>query len=98
MKVLILGGTTEARELAEALHARGDDVTTSLAGRTPQPAELPGTVRIGSSDTNGFDAVVDATHPFATRISEKTHGALRLARPGWSEQAGHVWGESVAAG
>jgi precorrin-6A/cobalt-precorrin-6A reductase len=97
MKVLILGGTTEARELAEALHARGDDVTTSLAGRTPRPADLPGTVRIGSSDTSGFDAVVDATHPFATRISEKTYGALRLERPGWSGEAGDLWVQSVAA-
>ena len=96
MRVLILGGTTEARELAEALHARGDEVTTSLAGRT-EPADLPGTTRIGSSDTSGFDAVVDATHPFATRISEKARGALRLERPGWSRQPGDVWVESVAA-
>jgi precorrin-6A/cobalt-precorrin-6A reductase len=96
MRVLILGGTTEARELAEALHANGDDVTTSLAGRT-RPGDLPGTIRIGSSDTSGFDAVVDATHPFATRISEKTSGALRLERPGWSEQPGDIWVESVAA-
>ena len=96
MRVLILGGTTEARELAEALHARGDEVTTSLAGRT-EPADLPGTTRIGSSDTSGFDAVVDATHPFATRISEKAHGALRLERPGWDPRPGDVWVESVAA-
>jgi precorrin-6A/cobalt-precorrin-6A reductase len=96
MKVLILGGTTEARELAEALHARGDDVTTSLAGRT-RPGDLPGTVRIGSSDTRGFDAVVDATHPFATRISQKTSGALRLERPGWTEQPGDIWVQSVSA-
>jgi precorrin-6A/cobalt-precorrin-6A reductase len=96
MRVLILGGTTEARELAEALHAAGDEVTTSLAGRT-EPAALPGTTRIGSSDTSGFDAVVDATHPFATRISDKIEGALRLERPGWDPQPGDVWVESVAA-
>ena len=37
--VLILGGTTEARQLAEKLAARGDlDVTLSLAGRTRAPA------------------------------------------------------------
>ena len=97
MKILILGGTTEARELAEALHARGDEVTTSLAGRTQRPAALPGTVRVGSSDTSGFDAVVDATHPFATRISEKTPGALRLERPGWSERPGDIWVDSIEA-
>jgi precorrin-6A/cobalt-precorrin-6A reductase len=94
MRVLILGGTTEARELAEALHARGDEVTTSLAGRT-QPADLPGRTRIGSSDLGGFDAVVDATHPFATRISEKAKGALRLERPGWEPRPGEIWVDSV---
>jgi precorrin-6A/cobalt-precorrin-6A reductase len=96
MRVLILGGTTEARELAEALHARGDEVTTSLAGRTREP-DLPGTVRIGSSNLDGFDAVVDATHPFATRISEKAQGALRLERPGWEPQPGDIWVRSVEA-
>jgi precorrin-6A/cobalt-precorrin-6A reductase len=96
MRVLILGGTTEARELAEALHARGDEVTTSLAGRT-QPGPLPGTVRVGSSDTGGFDAVVDATHPFATRISEKAEGALRLERPGWAPRPGDVWVDDLQA-
>jgi precorrin-6A/cobalt-precorrin-6A reductase len=96
MKVLILGGTTEARELAEALHARGDDVTTSLAGRTT-PRALPGTTRIGSSDLTGFDAVVDATHPFATRISDKAAGALRLERPGWKPHPGDLWVESSEA-
>jgi precorrin-6A/cobalt-precorrin-6A reductase len=96
MRVLILGGTTEARELAEALHALGDEVTTSLAGRT-EPAELPGTTRIGSSDTSGFDAVVDATHPFAARISDKVQGALRLERRGWDPQPGDVWVDSVRA-
>ena len=96
MRVLILGGTTEARELAEALHARGDEVTTSLAGRTPAP-DLAGTVRVGSSDLSGFDVVVDATHPFATRISDKARGALRLERPGWEPRAGDIWVDSVSA-
>jgi precorrin-6A/cobalt-precorrin-6A reductase len=96
MRVLILGGTTEARELAEALHARGDEVTTSLAGRT-RPGRLPGATRIGSSDLRGFDAVVDATHPFATRISEKAAGALRLERPGWDPQPGDIWVDSIEA-
>jgi precorrin-6A/cobalt-precorrin-6A reductase len=96
MRVLILGGTTEARALAEALNARGDEVTTSLAGRT-EPAALPGVTRIGNSDLTGFDAVVDATHPFATRISEKAHGALRLERPGWDPQPGEIWVDSVTA-
>jgi precorrin-6A/cobalt-precorrin-6A reductase len=96
MRVLILGGTTEARELAEALHARGDEVTTSLAGRTGRP-DLPGTVRMGNSDLDGFDAVVDATHPFATRISDKARGALRLERPGWDPRPGDVWVNDIQA-
>jgi precorrin-6A/cobalt-precorrin-6A reductase len=94
MRVLILGGTTEARELAQALHDRGDEVTTSLAGRTAN-AGLPGTVRVGSSDITGFDAVVDATHPFATRISDKAKGALRLERPGWDPRPGDIWVDRV---
>jgi precorrin-6A/cobalt-precorrin-6A reductase len=96
MRVLILGGTTEARELAQALHDRGDQVTTSLAGRTTH-APLPGVVRIGNSDCTGFDAVVDATHPFATRISDKARGALRLERPGWERAPGDIWVDSVPA-
>ncbi|QQS01563.1 MAG: cobalt-precorrin-6A reductase [Austwickia sp.] len=77
--VLILGGTTEGRELAEALAADGWDVVTSLAGRTAAPVRPAGRVRTG-----GFGGpaglrdwlaahrpacVVDATHPFATGIS-----------------------------
>ncbi|MGW5364774.1 cobalt-precorrin-6A reductase [Actinopolymorpha pittospori] len=58
--VLILGGTTEARRLAETLHATGAGdagrerpplsgvrVTTSLAGRVSRPTLPPGDVRVG---------------------------------------------------
>ncbi|MGW3287245.1 cobalt-precorrin-6A reductase [Streptomyces sp. NPDC001002] len=79
--VLILGGTTEARELAGVLVARvGVRVTTSLAGRVARPGELDGEVRIGGfGGSEGLadwlreqhvDAVVDATHPFAAAITE----------------------------
>lgn len=49
--ILILGGTTEARELAAELAARQPEirVTTSLAGRVSRPAALAGDVRIGGS-------------------------------------------------
>ena len=47
MKILILGGTADAREVAERLTALGHDVTTSLAGRTRQPAIPSGQVRVG---------------------------------------------------
>jgi precorrin-6A/cobalt-precorrin-6A reductase len=78
--VLILGGTTEARELAAALSVRpGVRVTTSLAGRVARPGALPGDVRTGGfGGPDGLaewirdhrvDAVVDATHPFAATIT-----------------------------
>ncbi|MCS0635089.1 cobalt-precorrin-6A reductase [Streptomyces sp. LP05-1] len=88
MHVLILGGTTEARRLAELLHARGSDrVTSSLAGRVAAPRLPPGEVRVGGfGGTEGMaewlrahrvDAVIDATHPFAGTIS--FHAALATA-------------------
>jgi precorrin-6A/cobalt-precorrin-6A reductase len=103
MTVLILGGTGEARELATRLAAAGVDVLTSLAGRVSDPALPPGRVRIGGfGGADGLArflldhqiaAVIDATHPFAERISGSAVQAataagvplVRLARPGWSE-------------
>ncbi|WP_274564191.1 cobalt-precorrin-6A reductase [Streptomyces spiramyceticus] len=78
--VLILGGTTEARKLAQTLAPRpGLRVTTSLAGRVSQPRMPEGEVRTGGFGgaeamaawmrTHGVTAVVDATHPFAAVIS-----------------------------
>ncbi|MGW3650387.1 cobalt-precorrin-6A reductase [Streptomyces sp. NPDC000878] len=80
--VLILGGTTEARRLAELLHtAPGPPLTltSSLAGRVAGPRLPPGEVRIGGfGGAEGLaawlrehrvDALVDATHPFAATIS-----------------------------
>ncbi|MER5440885.1 cobalt-precorrin-6A reductase [Streptomyces sp. NPDC002790] len=76
--VLILGGTTEARHLAEALHPRVR-VTSSLAGRVAAPRLPAGEVRIGGfGGADGMaewileqavSAVIDATHPFAETIS-----------------------------
>ncbi|MCV7067043.1 cobalt-precorrin-6A reductase [Mycolicibacterium farcinogenes] len=78
MKVLLLGGTGEARALASALHP-GVEVISSLAGRVPDPALPVGPVRIGGfGGVDGMrkwlvdervDAVVDATHPFAATIT-----------------------------
>ncbi|MFD5033241.1 cobalt-precorrin-6A reductase [Streptomyces sp. NPDC058405] len=82
--VLILGGTTESRRLAENLHGplrfvRHIRVTTSLAGRVARPVLPPGEVRIGGfGGAEGLgrwlrehrvDALIDATHPFAATIS-----------------------------
>ena len=87
MRVLVLGGTGEARELARRLVERGDDVTSSLAGRVTRPALPVGGVRIGGfGGVDGLaahlrdtrpDIVVDATHPFAATIT--AHAAQATA-------------------
>ena len=79
-RVLILGGTTEARRLAERLSGRGDiDVVSSLAGRVASPHMPAGQVRVGGFGgatgltewirAHGIRAVIDATHPFAATMS-----------------------------
>ena len=78
-RVLILGGTAEARALAAALVDRGVDVVSSLAGRVREPALPAGEVRIGGFGgvdglaawigEHGVTAVVDATHPFASTMT-----------------------------
>jgi precorrin-6A/cobalt-precorrin-6A reductase len=89
--ILILGGTTEARELAAALTARpGVRVTTSLAGRVTRPGAVAGEVRIGGFGgvagladwmrQEHVDALVDATHPFARVIT--AHAAQAAAVTG----------------
>ncbi|MCK5928226.1 MAG: precorrin-6A/cobalt-precorrin-6A reductase, partial [Nocardioides sp.] len=47
MRVLLLGGTAEARALAEQLDGSGVEVETSLAGRVARPRLPVGSVRIG---------------------------------------------------
>ncbi|CRK57400.1 Cobalt-precorrin-6x reductase [Alloactinosynnema sp. L-07] len=110
MKVLILGGTGEARALAAALVSRPDTtVVSSLAGRVRSPRLPVGDVRIGGFGgpeklaewlvDARIDAVVDATHPFAERISASAAAAaartalplIMLRRPGWTERPGDAW-------
>ncbi|MCF2529583.1 cobalt-precorrin-6A reductase [Yinghuangia soli] len=114
--VLILGGTSDARDLAGRLDGRpGLRAVSSLAGRTREPV-LP----VGESRVGGFGgipglttwlrdhrvaAVVDATHPFAARISANAVAAcagtgiplLRLQRPGWTPREGDDWREAASA-
>lgn len=121
-RILILGGTTEARELAARLASRGDlAITLSLAGRTASPVAQPVPVRIGGfGGTEGLARhlrderirlLIDATHPFAARISANAVVAasmadvplLTLLRPEWTPVTGDVWSvvdtipEAVAA-
>jgi precorrin-6x reductase len=114
LRLLLLGGTAEARDLAARLVADGVDVTTSLAGRVARPRLPVGTVRIGGfggvtglrAALADYDAVVDATHPFALGMTANAAAActdlplLRLERPGWTpDPAWHYAGthEDAAA-
>lgn len=107
MTVLVLGGTREARELAALMAAQGIRGLVSLAGRTarPLPHALP--VRYGGfggregfvAALEGMTAVVDATHPFASRMTRRTadlcHArnlpCLRLERPPWQPRPQEHW-------
>ncbi|MHC0614485.1 cobalt-precorrin-6A reductase [Komagataeibacter oboediens] len=111
MRVLVLGGTTEARALYGLLEqaAARFDVTVSLAGATRAPVLPRLAVRIGGFGgvdglrewlvAHRIEAVIDATHPFAVRMSANAVQAcaqagvalLRVERPGWTPVAGDRW-------
>jgi precorrin-6A/cobalt-precorrin-6A reductase len=84
MRVLLLGGTAEARALAERLHPK-IDIISSLAGRVSDPALPVGPARIGGFGgadglrdwlvDNDITAVIDATHPFAATITANAAAA-----------------------
>ena len=88
-RILILGGTKEAAELAEELVAEGRSVITSLAGRTTEPLPVAGAVRKGGfcgADklatwliANKITKTIDATHPFARQISKNAVRAAALS-------------------
>jgi precorrin-6A/cobalt-precorrin-6A reductase len=90
-RILILGGTAEARDLAGRLAGRLDlAVTLSLAGRTVDPAPQPVPVRTGGFGgvpglaaylrDEAIDLVIDATHPFARQISANARAASAEVR------------------
>ena len=90
VRVLILGGTSEASTLAAACAGRGDlEVISSLAGRTKAPQAPPGEVRVGGFggaaglerflSERAIDRVVDASHPFAEQIGRNAEAACRAA-------------------
>ena len=79
MRVLLLGGTTEASQLARALNGADVDAIFSYAGRTESPVAQPLPTRVGGFggvagllawlQAQRITHVVDATHPFAAQIS-----------------------------
>jgi precorrin-6A/cobalt-precorrin-6A reductase len=110
MRVLILGGTTEATKLCELIAARKNiSATLSLAGRTMNPAPQPVPVCVGGfGGAEGLalylteqkiNVLIDATHPFAERISANATAAAKLAnvslviltRAPWTPVEGDNW-------
>ena len=109
-RALVLGGSSEARALATRIAAdpRLDGVI-SLAGRTSAPIAHDLPVRVGGfGGVEGLTRylveerishVVDATHPFAARISANARAAcaaagaplLVLTRPPWISAPGDRW-------
>ena len=107
--LLLLAGTGESRQIAEALRDEKIPVIASLSGATRGPQELPVPTRRGGFggadgfegflDEFGITAILDATHPFAWRISTRTaHIAarrnlphLQLLRPAWQPGVGDDW-------
>jgi precorrin-6A/cobalt-precorrin-6A reductase len=89
VRILILGGTGEARKLAAGLTAAGTGVVSSLAGRVRQPRLPAGEVRIGGFGgaaglagylrAEAITGIVDATHPFASAISANAAEAAAQA-------------------
>ena len=104
-----MAGTREARAIADRLAAEGIDALASMAGVTDEPRLYPIQTRRGGFGgeeaqerflkTGKFDTVIDATHPFATRISSRTQTIsrrlglryLRVWRPAWQAQDGDLW-------
>lgn len=89
MRILIFGGTGEARELASRLVGMGHEVTSSLAGRTQNPLLPQGNIRTGGFGgvdnlacfirDGAFDWLVDATHPYAASMSSQLVDAVRVS-------------------
>jgi precorrin-6A/cobalt-precorrin-6A reductase len=88
-RVLLLGGTGEARRLAEALAEEPRvDLIVSLAGSTSDPLPQAGAVRrggFGGAEAladylahERVDLLVDATHPFAATISPNAAAAAQV--------------------
>lgn len=107
--LLILGGTTEATALCRRVADAGLAATLSLAGRVARPQRQPLPMREGGfGGVEGLvewlqgervSHVVDATHPFAARMSANAAAActaarvplIALTRAPWVAGAGDRW-------
>ncbi len=87
-KILIFGGTKDGRVLAESLAKKGYEVVVSVAtecGRE-QIEDVSLKVLVGRLTTQeiekilkeqGFEAVIDATHPYATEVTKNIQSASK---------------------
>ncbi|KAA2317385.1 cobalt-precorrin-6A reductase [Pseudooceanicola sediminis] len=109
MTILLLGGTAEARVIAGKLAEAGTPAVVSLAGAVRRPAPQPIASRVGGFGGEegfrtylacaGIRAVLDATHPFAARITARTARICAeqdlpyalLRRPGWQPGRDDAW-------
>ncbi len=100
-RILILGGTSDAVELATELAGAGYDIVTSLAGVTTMPKLPAGRLRVGGFGgeqglldylvTEQIDVVADAAHPFAANISRNGFNAARRASIGYVRLERPAW-------
>jgi len=107
--IFVLAGTREAATLSSELHARGHTVVASFRGLTDTVNRHPFPVRVGDPGgvqglsrelrEGGYQLLVDASHPFASRLSQNAAEAadavgirrLRLLRPPWEPEPGDHW-------
>ena len=96
MTLLVLGGTGEAKRMAQRLHQRGVDLIYSVAGLVRQPDVSCPVVSGGFSQHGGLQvyigeqkitALLDMTHPYALQMSQAALSAAeQLALPYWRYQ------------
>jgi precorrin-6A/cobalt-precorrin-6A reductase len=89
-RVLILGGTGDAAELAAQAAELPLEIISSLAGRTRLPTVPAGSLRVGGFGGEAglveylqqqqIDLLIDATHPFAAQISWNAAAAARICQ------------------
>jgi precorrin-6A/cobalt-precorrin-6A reductase len=105
-RILLLGGTGDALRIARGLRP---EHVYSLAGLGKLPHEPACLIRVGGFggsvglaryvDAERIGLIVDATHPYAARISANAFAASRatgvpywaLHRPAWQPRSGDDW-------